>query len=265
MRARLGVPYAAVRLSVCLLTFNSERLLREVVPPLVEIADEFVVLDSGSSDATLAICEGFGLKPLHRAYRTHADQMNHAVSLAANDWVLCVDSDEVFDATTIAAIRALKEGPEPDTGMAFRIPRHWHVLGREVHAIYPVSSPDYPVRLFNRRKVRFNDSPVDDKAFGFERSQILPGYVRHDTFHTLDEVFQKLNTYTSRLVRYAEVKPSLWRAVGSATFAFLKWYFRKGGWRDGAVGVVTGVYAFLYSFLKYFKAWYRKRAGPTPS
>ena len=52
------------------------------------------------------------------------------------------------------------------------------------------------------------------------------------------------------------------RAFLSAAFAFLKWYFRKGNWRDGPVGVVAGVYAFLYSFLKYFKAWYLERTGP---
>jgi glycosyltransferase involved in cell wall biosynthesis len=251
-----------VKLSVCLLTFNSERLLREVLAPLVALADELVVLDSGSSDGTQAICAGFGLTPRLRPYRTHAEQMNHAVSLAANDWVFCIDSDEILDEATVAAIRALKAGAEPDPATAFRIRRHWHVLGREVHALYPVSSPDYPVRLFNRRRVRFNYAPVDDKPFGFARTEILPGRVRHDTFHTLDEVFQKLNAYTSRLVRYSNVQPSLWRACLSAVLAFLKWYFRKGNWRDGPVGVVAGVYAFLYSFLKYFKAWYLKRSGP---
>lgn len=251
-----------MKLTVCVLTFNSQRLLAEVLPPLVALADELVVLDSGSSDATLEICARFGLTPIHRPYKTHSDAMNHAVSLAGNDWVLCVDSDEVLDARTVEEIGRLKAGPEPDAGMAFRISRHWHVLGREVHAIYPVSSPDYPVRLFNRTRVRFNDAPVDDKPFGFARTEILPGRVRHDTFHTLDEVFSKLNSYTSRLVRYSDVKPSLSRALLSGFFAFLKWYFRKGGWRDGAVGVVGGVYASLYSFLKYFKAWYLKRASP---
>ena len=251
----------AVKLTVCLLTFNSERLLEEVIPPLLSVADELVVLDSGSSDRTREICERFGLQPRYRPYRTHADAMNHAVSLAASDWVLCIDSDEVLDPQTVAEILKVKEGPEPDTGTAFRISRHWHVLGREVHAIYPISSPDYPVRLFNRRHVRFNDSPVDDKAQGAARTRILPGRVRHDTFYSLDEVFSKLNGYTSRLVRYSNVQPSLARAFFSGFFAFFKWYFRKGSWRDGKVGLVAAVYASLYSFLKYFKAWYHAPTG----
>ncbi|OGA06126.1 MAG: family 2 glycosyl transferase [Betaproteobacteria bacterium RIFCSPHIGHO2_12_FULL_69_13] len=248
-----------MKLTVCLLTFDSQRLLREVIPPLLELADELVVVDSGSSDDTLAICAAFGLAPIHRPYRTHADQMNHAVSLARNDWVLCIDSDEVLDARTVAGLRGLKAGPEPEAGTAFRLSRHWHVLGREVHAIYPVSSPDYPVRLFNRSRVRFNDAPVDDKAVGFARTEILPGRVRHDTFRTLGEMQQKLDAYTSRRVRYSRVSPSLARAAAGGVLAFLKWYFRKGGWRDGLVGLAAGAYAAAYTFLKYFKSWQSAR------
>jgi glycosyltransferase involved in cell wall biosynthesis len=250
-----------MRLSVCVPTFNSERLLPEALAPLAQVADELLVFDSGSTDRTLQICASFGVAPTHHPYDTHARQMNRAVAAARHDWVLCIDSDEVLDADAVAAVKALKAGPEPDPGTAFRLRRHWYVLGKEVRAIYPVSSPDFPVRLFNRARVQFDSAPVDDKPFGFERTEILGGRMRHDTFYTLDEVFGKLNSYTSRVVRYSAIRPSLVRAVLSGFFAFLKWYFRKGGWRDGAVGLVAGVYASLYSFLKYFKAWYLHKAG----
>jgi len=250
-----------MKLTVCLLTFNSEGLLREVLPPLVELADELLVIDSGSTDATVRICAGFGIAPVQHPYSTHSDQMNYACSLARHDWVLCMDSDEVLDPRTVAEIRALKAAPEPDAGRAFRLSRHWHVLGREVHAMYPVSSPDYPVRLFNRTRVRFNGAPVDDKPFGFADTAVIPGRVRHDTFRTMDEVFQKLDAYTSRLARRGEVSPSLLRALPSGLVAFAKWYFYKGGWRDGRVGIVAAAYAGLYSVKKYYKAWALKRSA----
>src|SRR3990170_1281167 len=103
-----GILSAAMQLTVCLPTFNSARLLREVLPPLREIADEFVVLDSGSKDDTLEILRGFGIGATHRPYSTHGEQMNAAVSQAAHDWVLCIDSDEVADDQLVAAVRALK-------------------------------------------------------------------------------------------------------------------------------------------------------------
>lgn len=251
-----------LKLSVCLLTCNSSRLLREVLPPLLKVADEFIVIDSGSTDATLQICQQFGLTVHHHPYTSHGAQMNYATSLACHDWVLCMDSDEILDDEVVAAILALKAGDDPDPARAWRLPRYWFVLGEEVRTIYPVSSPDFPVRLFNRSVARFNDRPVDDQVVGFQHSSKLPGFVRHDIFYSLHEVFNKLNSYTTRLVKYQKIRPSLARGAISAIGAFFKWYLFSGAWRKGKVGVVTGLYATFYSFLKYFKAWYAHQDKP---
>lgn len=253
-----------LKLSVCLLTCNSSRLLREVLPPLSKVADEVIVIDSGSTDATLQICQQFGLTVHHHPYTAHGAQMNYATSLATHDWVLCMDSDEILDDDVVAAILALKAGDEPAPDCAWRLPRYWFVLGEEVRTIYPVSSPDFPVRLFNRTVARFNDRPVDDQVVGYKHSSKLPGFVRHDTFYSLHEVFNKLNSYTTRLVKYQRVRPSIGRGVISAIGAFFKWYLFSGAWRKGKVGVVTGLYATFYSFLKYFKAWYAHQDEQEP-
>ena len=149
------------KLSVCILTFNSMRTLERCLLPAMRVADDLVVVDSGSTDGTLEFLAAKGVMVHFRSYETHAVQMNFAISIAANDWVLCLDSDEFLDSWTIDSINTLKT-KLIDSSVAWRITRHWHVLGREVRAIYPVSSPDNPVRLFNRTKVRFNDQPVDD-------------------------------------------------------------------------------------------------------
>ncbi len=177
------------KLTVCLLTCDSARLLREVLPPLLNVADECIVVDSGSTDATLDICRQFGLQVHHHAYTAHGAQMNYATALASHDWVLCMDSDEILDSEVVAAILRLKAGPEIDPTCAWRLPRYWYVLGEAVRTIYPVSSPDYPVRLFNRTVAAFNDRPVDDRVVGHSRSIRLSGRVRHDTFYSLHEVF----------------------------------------------------------------------------
>lgn len=249
------------KLSVCVLTFNSERLLEACIEPLTRIADELIVVDSGSSDGTLAILEKFGLAPLYRPYSTHGSQMNFAIDHASHDWVLCMDSDEVIDEATVAAILKLKQELDDPT-LAYRITRHWFVLGQEVHAIYPVSSPDYPVRLFNRSIARFNDAPVDDRPAGFADTRIIAGFVRHDTFYTIHEIFKKLNDYTTRLVKFKKVSPSLARAFASSIASFWKWYVVKQAWKDGRVGLVTATYASWYAYLKYMKAWFQARHKP---
>lgn len=250
------------KLTVCLLTFNSARLLERCLTPLLRIGDELVVVDSGSSDETLEILSRYGIRPVINDYTTHSDQMNFAISLAQNDWVLCMDSDEILDEQTVNNIVSIKKALSDET-VAYRISRYWKVLNKPVHAMYPVSSPDFPVRLFNKRRVCFNGAPVDDKSAGFESSHIIEGHVVHDTFCSLYEVFNKLNVYTSRLCERKDIRPSLARALISPYFAFFKWYFLKDSWRDGKVGLVAGVYAFLYTFLKYFKSWYRSsQRGP---
>lgn len=245
-----------LKLSVCLLTCNSARLLSQVLPPLLKVADECIVVDSGSTDTTLDICRQFGLTVHHHPYTAHGAQMNYATTLASYDWVLCMDSDEILDNEVVAEILRLKAGEDLDPACAWRLPRYWYVLGEAVRTIYPVSSPDYPVRLFNRTTAAFNNRPVDDQVVGHVRSVKLPGRVRHDTFYSLHEVFSKLNSYTTRLVKHQKIKPSLGRGIISATGAFFKWYLFSGAWRKGKVGAVTGLYATLYSFMKYFKAWY---------
>jgi glycosyltransferase involved in cell wall biosynthesis len=248
-------------LTVCILTYNSMRTLEPCLLAAMLVADEMVVVDSGSSDGTLAFLSGSGVQPIQHRYETHARQMNFAIAQATYDWVFCLDSDETLDPECIGAIRRLK-ADLGDPTVGHRIQRHWHVLGRPVRAVYPVSSPDRPVRLFHRGHARFNDQPVDDKVVGFARKETIPGKVAHSTFFSVDEVFSKLNSYTARLVDHTAVPPSLARALISPPVAFLKWYFRKGAYRDGAVGVVTATYAALYTFLKYFRAWCKAQNLP---
>lgn len=247
-----------IKITVCLLTFNSARTLKQVIPPALTIADQIVVLDSGSSDETTDICRHYGIEAHYSPYEMHGQQMNKAIALAEHDWVFCLDSDEVLDQQTLDFIMQLKAAPaEPAADQAWRISRYWYVLGKQVKTIYPVASPDYPVRLFNRRVAQFNHRPVDDEVTGESHSEIIPGHVRHDTFYSLHEMFAKMNSYTTRLIKYQRIRPSLARGVISAIGAFFKWYLLNGSWRLGKVGLATGVYATLYSFMKYFKAWYQ--------
>lgn len=94
--------------------------------------------------------------------------MNYATTLASHDWVLCMDSDEILDNEVVAEILRLKAGEDLDPACAWRLPRYWYVLGEPVRTIYPVSSPDYPVRLFNRTTAAFNNRAVD-RSGGWSR------------------------------------------------------------------------------------------------
>lgn len=245
-----------VPISVCVLTFNSEKTIQKCIENLLKIADELIVIDSGSTDQTFSILNEFNITPTYNPYVSHSDQMNFALTKTTNQWVLCMDSDEIIDELTINNINNLKSSLI-NPHKAYRISRYWYILdGIKVRAIYPVSSPDYPVRLFHKDYVKFNGEPVDDKPTGFDETTIIKGHVYHDTFYSLHELFNKLNSYTTRITKLKDIEPSLLKAFLNPIPAFIKWYFIKGSYKDGVAGFVCGLYASLYTFLKYFKSWY---------
>lgn len=137
----------------------ARRLLMEVLPPLLKVADECIVVSSGSTDETVAICQQFGLTVHHHAYKAHGAQMNYAIGLASHDWVLCMDSDEILDNDVVTAIQALKRRSltRPAHGVTALL-----VCARQTGTDYlPHFLTGLSVRLFNRQQARFNDRPVD--------------------------------------------------------------------------------------------------------
>src|SRR5277367_1022722 len=82
------------RLSVCLITLNEERRLERALASLAPLADEIIIVDSGSTDATETIARRAGAKFCVRTWTNYAEQKNFAASLASNDWVLSLDADE---------------------------------------------------------------------------------------------------------------------------------------------------------------------------
>ncbi len=241
-------------ISVCIPTYNCDSTIEKVIEPFIQNKYELIVMDSGSTDKTLEILQSYGINHHYHPYETHAQQMNHTISFARTDWILCIDSDEIPSTEFMNAIEAIndlisKHHISIDT--AYRIKRIWNVLGKDVNCMYPCSSPDYPVRLFNRKCCRYNDAPVDDKVIGFLKEERLQGSVHHITFQSIDVMKLKLNAYVERLLRYKNIKQSRLKGVCSALGAFYKWYFVRGGWKDKKVGIITALYAGFYSYKKY--------------
>jgi glycosyltransferase involved in cell wall biosynthesis len=244
-----------MKLSICTLTFNSEKTIEKLLNQIVKLNCEIIVVDSGSSDSTLDIVNSFNdIKVFHKDYEYHSKQMNYATSLASNDWVFCLDSDEIPTDEFIEKFRKLLENFDFEHSTKVgRIKRQWIVLGKPVHAMYPCTSPDFVVRFYNKTKCEFNDRIVDDKVIGFKGGIddfILKGKIDHYTFETGEIMNNKLISYVNR-TRDITKKRSKIRAVISAIGAFFKWYFRKKSYLDGIVGLKTTWYAVKYSYYKY--------------
>ena len=129
-----------------------------------------------------------------------------------------------------------------------------------MRAVFPVLSPDYPIRILDRRKVSFDErsNRVHEAPFGFSSVGRIEAALHHCTFRSTEEMERKLENYTdmaARDLREHGRTPGRLKMLASPPFAFLKWYLGKGGWRDGALGVtLMSAYAFRYTRLKYRKA-----------
>jgi glycosyltransferase involved in cell wall biosynthesis len=245
------------KLSAYTLTRNSERLLRRVLEPMTRVADEIVVVDSGSTDGTLDIARSLGCRVEHVPFENFRLQREKAQALCAHDRVLFLDSDEVMSEALVNAVRALKVAGF--TQDVYRMRRDWIVLGRPVHAFYPNTCPDYPIRIIDRRVVHFGRSnDVHESPAGYMSEGAIEAPLTHYSYGSRQEIEAKLDFYTSLAARdllRLRGRPSpMPLAVGRALAAFGKWYFLKGSWRDGAAGLAAGRYAYRYTWLKHRKA-----------
>ncbi|MCB1183838.1 glycosyltransferase family 2 protein [bacterium] len=263
----------ATPLSVYVLTRDSEEHLDAVLGAVRGLADEIVVVDSGSSDGTRAIAERHGARWLERPFDHFGAQRNFAQDACAHDWVLALDSDEIMDAEMAAHLAGLKAagfrpgGPDGRDVEAFKLRRRWYLFGREIRCLLPVESPDYPIRLFDRTRVRYSEvgNLVHESPEGVTSDErIHAGALHHYSGDTVERLYAKLNLYSGLAAREMVRKgqATSWFGVFShATSAWFKWYVAKGGWRDGEVGFLTGLYASQYTFLKHLKRLFLDRGG----
>lgn len=248
----------STKLSSYVLTSNSELYLEVILQQLTKMSDEIIVLDSGSVDRTRSIAEKFDKVIFHvRAFDNFKNQRNYAASLCSYEMISFVDSDEIPDDEMINSILRLKENGFDCH--AYDVQRVWFVMGKEVHCIYPIQNPDYPVRIFNKNYASFDENShfVHETLTGYQSKEIISGKIIHNTFHDHFELMKKMNQYTSLAaldMLHNHRKINHVKLIFSPIFAFIKWYLLKKGFLDGRVGLILGSYAYHYTFEKYRKA-----------
>lgn len=239
-------------LSYAILTLNEEREIADCIRSLGP-AEELLVLDSGSSDATLerarAASEGmpFRLRLAQRPFRDYADQRNAALDLLTSDWVFFVDADERSTPEQIAEVAARLAAPDAPAG--FWVPRANIIFGRRIR--HTGWWPDYQLRLFQRRRGRYDPArPVHELVCLHGEAGHLLAPLVHYNYRRVGQFIQKQRRYAvheARQLRAAGQRPRTRALFGQPAREFLRRYIILGGWRDGGHGLL----------LSLLMAWYR--------
>jgi glycosyltransferase involved in cell wall biosynthesis len=217
-------------------------------------ADEIVVVDSHSTDATVAIARQFTDRVVVHDWLGHIEQKNYAASLASHDWILSLDADERVTPALAEELRAALT-VEP-AHAAFRIPRvTWH-LGRWVRSTdwYP----DYQDRLYDRRRARWTGRYVHEALKAEGSSGQLRGEIQHYAYRDIADHLETIDRYTTLAARQMHEdgrRAGLLQLAGHPPLAFLRNYIVRGGIRDGVPGFIISSMNAYYVFLKFAKLW----------
>jgi glycosyltransferase involved in cell wall biosynthesis len=225
----------------------------------VAFADEILVVDSGSTDDTAAIARRHGGRVETKEWLGFGRQKQYAVSIARNDWVLCLDTDERVSERLAAGIRAAFATRRYK---AYRMARRNRFLGKWL--AHGEGYPDWTLRLFHRASASWSNDDVHEAVLTTVEVGRLDGDLLHDSAEDIATYVAKQNRYTTlhaQALFKQGVRASYWRLVTSPFARFLKFYLFRLGFLDGGPGFAHIVIGCHSSFLKYLKLIELQRAA----
>jgi len=238
--------------SVTIITLNEADHIAAAIDS-ASWADEVIVVDSGSTDATVPIAYGKGVRVEHRDWTGWIDQKNFAASLARHEWVLSLDADERISPELAIELQSLLTS-DP-AARAYRMPRVTFHLGRWIRTtdFYP----DYQTRLYDRRAARWKGKYVHESvALDAGRPGQLTGELLHFSYRDLSDQLERINGYTTLAARQmfeSGRRATAFDLVAHPPAAFLRNYILRRGVLDGTVGLTISLMQAWSVFLKFAK------------
>lgn len=220
----------------------------------VSFADEIIVLDSGSTDATSSLASAMGAKVSTDAdWQGFGVQKNRALALATSDWVLSIDADE---RVTPELKREIEAALNDCTFDAYCFSRMSSYCGKYIkHCGW---YPDRVTRLFKRGKANFSNDLVHERLVIAGGVGVLGACLLHESYRNLEEVLDKTNRYSSAGAesKYKSGKRTSFKAAfGHGLWAFVRTYFLRLGFLDGRLGIVLSISIAEETYYRYLKLW----------
>lgn len=238
------------KLSVVMITKNESRNIDRCLKSLYDIADDIVVLDARSTDNTQQICLNYNVNFQKREWTDFSDARNYAASLAANDFILAIDADEVLSKELNHEINALKDLNE---NAVYRFNRMTNFCGKFIkHSGW---FPDWKTRIYDRRIAKWeglvHEKLIFDKSIKIEK---IKGLCYHYSFES-EEAFRVKSESYAALAAQSDFQhskhSSLYSLYLKPAIKFLVGYVVKFGWLDGREGMTIAKMSAHSTRLRY--------------
>lgn len=245
-------------LSIAVIAKNEEdriwRLLKSIA-----FADEVVVVDSGSTDGTQALCEQMGAQVVFNEWPGYAAQKQVAMEHTTSEWILNLDADEAISDALADELQAAVQNADPKVN-AFAMPRLSFYLGRWIkHGGW---YPDLKVRLVRRGCGKWKGDALHEQLVVDGNVVALSKPILHYVYRNISDQIRTINRF-SDLYAIERGPKRGWFVTAGLIHAFGKFvecYLWKLGFLDGLPGLVIAVNSAWYIFLKHAKAWEIGRA-----
>jgi glycosyltransferase involved in cell wall biosynthesis len=241
------------KISAIIITFNEEQNIRRCLQSLEGVADEIIVVDSYSTDATQEICTQHGIRFIQRLWQGYSNQKNYAQSLASYHLILSLDADEVLSDELKASIMAIKQ--KSSNGIvAYSMKRLTNYCGKWIrHGSW---NPDKKLRLYDCRYASWNNEPVHEEIVCLKPTTIitLKGTILHYSFKTPEEFYRQSEHFATLATQAMfEKGKTISRGMLLLKTGWVFWrsYIIKAGFLDGKAGFTISRMIAASTYQKY--------------
>lgn len=253
-----------LKISVTIITFNEESNIKAACESAAW-ADELVVVDSNSTDATREIAQACGARVIINDWPGFGAQKQFAVDQAQHEWIFSLDADERVSDELKRSIEALRNAKDLADG--YQVARRTFYQDRWIRG--GGWYPDRQLRLFRKTKGRWkqrhiHESVTMDPGARVER---LPGdllhYTMQDAAHHHRMIGERYAPLAARQMFEEGRRTSVFGVASAGPAAFIRSLILKGGLRDGFAGFTIASFAAHHAFLKHLILWEKQAADKT--
>jgi len=248
------------KLSAVIITYNEARNIKRCIASLQNVADEIVVVDSFSTDATPSICKGMNVQFHQRNWKGYSKQKNFGNGLASNDWILSIDADEALSEELQKSILAAKSNGNHEN---FAYHRLTNYCGKWIR--HSGWYPDTKLKMFNRTKSDWQGEVHETLTVEPSSVKKLKGDLLHYSYHSISDHVKRADVYSTLGAKELfenDKKANLVKLLFNPWLKFNKMYLVKLGFLDGMAGFTIALITAYGTFLKYIKLYYLAKEKP---